>query len=119
MWPDQELDYVKLPKDEEAIHFGLFMENKLTSVVSLFIEENGKNAQFRKFATLKEYQGKGLGSILLNFMLEKTKGKDISTIWCNARTNKTGFYEKFGFETTPTTFKKGGISYVIMKKRCQ
>ncbi len=51
MWPDQPLDFVKLENDDTAIHLGLYVHNQLVSVISLFITDN--EAQFRKFATLK------------------------------------------------------------------
>ncbi|WP_245576481.1 GNAT family N-acetyltransferase [Flexithrix dorotheae] len=117
MWPDREISYVKLPNDEQGIHFGLFLDTQLTSVVSLFVDPREKSAQFRKFATLHSYQGRGLGSKLLKYMLDQAENMGISIIWCNARTNKSGFYQKFGFQTTHKHFEKGGISYVIMQKK--
>lgn len=60
MWPDEDFDYIKLKDDDAGIHFGLFKENMLISVVSLFVDKD--EAQFRKFATLKSEQGKGYGS---------------------------------------------------------
>ena len=59
MWPDQPLDYVKLPDDEKGLHYGLFYEGELITVVSLFLDR--ESAQFRKLATLQHYQGKGYG----------------------------------------------------------
>ena len=72
MWPDQPLDYVILPQDEEGLHYGLFKEDKLISVISLFI--NQEEAQFRKFATATEAQGKGYGSALLHHWQWQTFG---------------------------------------------
>lgn len=59
MWPNESFEYVKLPIDEKGLHLGLWANDTLVSVVSLFmIKEMG---QFRKFATLVEEQGKGYG----------------------------------------------------------
>ena len=63
MWPNKPIDYVRLANDDEGKHFGLYVDTKLISVISLFISKN--EAQFRKFATLTEYQGKGYGTMLL------------------------------------------------------
>lgn len=49
MWPNKPLAYVKISNDLEGLHYGLFVADKLVSVVSLFIK--GEVAQFRKFAT--------------------------------------------------------------------
>ena len=114
MWPDRELDYVKLPEDDEGVHFGLYVEGKLVSVVSAF--ENGKEAQFRKFATLEAHQGKGYGSQLLNYLFEWLTEQGAVRIWCNARIEKCGFYERFGMVKTDETFQKGGKDYVVMER---
>lgn len=115
MWPDEPLDFVRLPNDEEGRHFGLFLNGNLISVVSLFITD--KKAQFRKFATLTQYQGKGYGTLLLKEIMAIAEQKQVSKIWCNARQGKTGFYSRFGMKLTAETFTKAGIDYVIMERK--
>lgn len=115
MWPDQDMEYVKLPNDDQGYHYGLFEEGMLISVVSLFVE-NG-SAQFRKFATLIEKQGRGYGSRLLDFVIAEAIQMGVDEIWCNARENKVSFYERFGLEATDRRFEKGGVKYVIMQKK--
>ncbi|MEH6621064.1 GNAT family N-acetyltransferase [Maribacter arcticus] len=114
MWPNKPIDYVKLPNDAEGKHFGYFKNDELISVISLFVENN--EAQFRKFATLKEYQGKGFGSDLLNELMLISVKEQLSKIWCNARINKIDYYSKFGMIETNNKFIKGGIGYVIMER---
>ena len=114
MWPDKDLDYIKLEEDDLGIHFGLFKENILVSVISLFI--NNEEGQFRKFATLQQEQGKGYGSKLLDNVIKEAKDRGVKRIWCNARENKVNFYKKFGLEESNYRFTKGGKSYVIMEK---
>ena len=114
MWPDQTIDYVRLPNDEEGIHYGLFLEDELVGVISAFI--TGNEVQFRKFATLVKHQGKGYGTQLLNHLLAALEKEDLQRIWCNARLDKQNFYKRFGLQTTDETFTKGGIDYVIMEK---
>lgn len=114
MWPDKPIDYVKIPGDEQAAHYGLLVKNRLVSIISLFHKNH--EIQFRKFATLATEQGKGYGSYLLSGVLKENTTEDTTTIWCNARIDKIAFYEKFGLLPTQKTFNKGGIKYVIMKK---
>ncbi|MEH7236826.1 GNAT family N-acetyltransferase [Bacillus sp. JJ1562] len=114
MWPDRDFDYIKLEDDDVGNHFGLFEEDKLISVISLFI--TNKVAQFRKFATLQHEQGRGYGSRLLDYVIKEAENRDLKRIWCNARKNKVDFYKKFGLQETDFTFTKGGKSYVIMEK---
>jgi GNAT superfamily N-acetyltransferase len=114
MWPDKPIDFVRVPEDENGIHFGLFVEENLISVVSVFI--HGQEAQFRKFATLEQFQGKGFGSKLLQYIFDFLEEKNTSRIWCNARISKAGYYQKFGMTTTAATFEKEGMEYVVMER---
>ncbi|MNT81356.1 ribosomal-protein-alanine N-acetyltransferase [compost metagenome] len=83
-------------------------------MISLFI--NGGEAQFRKFATLPEYQGKGYGSLLLKHILALSSDKGCQLVWCNARTSAINFYLRFGFQTTDKTYSKDGVDFIIMEK---
>jgi len=114
MWPNKPIEFVKLKNDASGRHLGLFINNKLISVVSFFIEK--KEAQFRKFATLPEFQGNGYGSHLLKILLEKIEKEGCRKVWCNARINKVSYYEKFGFKQTKKTLERGKIKFVIMEK---
>ncbi|MFM9279513.1 GNAT family N-acetyltransferase [Paenibacillus jiagnxiensis] len=113
MWPDRELAYVQLEDDDRGWHYGLFVGERLVSVVSLFIDQD--EAQFRKFATLEAEQGKGYGSRLLRHVMEEAEQAGVKRIWCNARREKARFYRKFGLRETGKTFVKGGKEYVIME----
>lgn len=115
MWPDKDLDFVKIPDDESAIHLGVLVEGEIKSVISLFKEH--QSIQFRKFATLESEQGKGYGSILLKYVFEQFSQSDIHQIWCHARVPKAQFYEKFGMKKVGKPFLKNGIEYVKMEKR--
>lgn len=112
MWPDKPMAYIELKDDPTGFHYGYFHEGILVAVISIFIKDN--KAQFRKFATLVNYQRKGIGRKLLNYALESLK--DVETIWCNARLEKTSYYESFNMKKTDQIFEKGGKSYVIMCK---
>jgi GNAT superfamily N-acetyltransferase len=114
MYPEMEIDDVKLPKDSEGQHFGLFDGDQLISVVSFFTEDD--SAQFRKFATLEEMQGQGYGAKLLEFIIDFAKSAGMKKLWCNARQSAVGFYKKFGFTETPRTFHQDGHDFVIIEK---
>ncbi len=114
MWPNKSPEYVKLPNDETGRHFGLFIQDKLISVISIFETEGA--IQFRKFATLNAYQGQGLGSKLLRYIIGLVEKEGCQRIWCNARVNKINYYHKFGMQETDIRFEKGGVQYVVMEK---
>lgn len=113
MWPDQPFEFVQLEEDNSGLHFGVFVQEKLVSIVSCFIV--GDEMQFRKLATLEEYQGKGIASELLKYILKLAKEKDLQKVWCNARSNKKEFYQKFGMIDTHKKFTKANQEFTIME----
>ena len=112
MWPDQPFDFIKLAADAEATHFGLHINEELVSIISLFPQ--GAKAQFRKFATLVKDQGKGHGTTLLNHIIDYAKAQGFEQLWCNARVDKTAYYERFGLYPTGETYHKRGIDFAIL-----
>ncbi len=111
LWPKLTIDELYVKGDEDAIHYGYFINKQVVGVISLF--DLGDEFQFRKFAVLPEHQNKGIGSTLLQHVMESID----KTIKCNARVSATELYEKFGMEIVPNSaFSKGNVQYVIMKK---
>lgn len=115
MYPNESFESIKLPDDSEGVHFGLFKNNLLVAVVSLFVRNN--EIQFRKLATEFAEQKKGYGTRLILFILEYAIKIRATRIWCNARENKAYFYQKFGLQATKTTYIQTGIKFVVMEKR--
>ena len=89
---------------DEAIyttHFGLFIENSLIGVASLFKTNNEnfeqKNQfQLRGMAILEEYQSSGFGKLLIEEIFNFIKINQTELLWFNARETAVSFYEKQG-----------------------
>ena len=113
MWPNKSIKFVILPEDEDGFHYGLFEKERLVSVISLF--KIGNEGQFRKFATDKDFQGKGFGTKLLEYLIEEAKLLNINYLYCNARVTAIRFYEKFGLKTASTIIGKTEKDYVKME----
>lgn len=113
MWPNQPFEFVQLEEDQSGLHFGVFVDEKLVSIVSCFISDD--EMQFRKLATLESFQGRGIASELLKYILKLAKDKGLKKVWCNARTNKKEFYEKFGLRDTKKVFVKADQEFTIME----
>ena len=114
LWPDKAIDFVRVPEDDKATHFGLYQSGQLASIISLFPE--GESIRFRKFATLPEYQGKGFGTKLLEFVFDHARNNGHKRIWCDARTNALGFYERLDFGRFSEPFLKEKIEYYKIEK---
>lgn len=114
LWPDKPREFVRVAEDDSGIHFGLHYDGPLVSVISLFAE--GPGIRFRKFATLPDYQGKGLGSRLLQHVITFATEQGFERIWCDARTDALGFYERFGFKPFSEPFFKEHIEYYKIER---
>lgn len=117
MYPEKEKDYVILPDDDQALHIGYYKEGLLVSVLSLFLKN--RELQFRKFATLPEFQGQGYGSELMKWVLDYAIDMKFERLWCNSRIEKTDFYKKFEFVETDQIFEKDGRQFIILERKFQ
>ena len=109
LWPNKTMDECRVEDDDTGYHFGVFIEQNLVCVASVFID--GKTARLRKFATLEMYQGKGIGSAVLQHVMLFLKQNLVELFWCDARENAMSLYEKFGMAPQGERFFKGDIPY--------
>lgn len=113
------------PHDTDAttLHFGLFENELLVGIVSIFetkkdLFEDVKQFQIRGMAVLESHQKKGYGAVLIQHALDDYLKKEKEfLIWFNARVIAIGFYEKLGFETTGNAFEivPIGMHYIMFK----
>jgi predicted GNAT family N-acyltransferase len=103
-------------------HFGIFEDEKLIGVVSLFKINNSffkeiDAYQIRGMAVLDKYQRMGYGEKLVKQCENYVINQKSSLIWFNARENAVRFYEKLGYKTTSNAFeiKDIGIHYIMYK----
>jgi len=115
MYPDKDIDFVKLTDDNLGLHIGVYENEELVSVMSVFL--HGRELQFRKLATRSDLQGKGYASALMQWLIDYANDMKFDRAWCNARTDATGFYKKFGYAETDERFSKNGYDYVIVEKK--
>jgi ribosomal protein S18 acetylase RimI-like enzyme len=104
-------------------HFGLFDQDNLVGVLSVFENKHpnfneGKVFQIRGMALLKEYQNKNLGVILLNEAEAYVNTQKGTVIWFNAREKAVNFYKKNGFQIKGTLFEipQIGSHYLMFKQ---
>ena len=112
LWPNKPLLFCRVDEDETAQHYGVYSKDKLVCVASIYLD--GRVARLRKFVTLAEFQGQGLGSKLIAHILNVLEQTNVESFWCDARITAAGFYQKFGMKQQGTKFKKSGLGYVKM-----
>ena len=109
LWPNKTIDECRVEGDETGYHFGVFIGQDLVCVASIFID--GERARLRKFATIEEYQGKGIGSFVLKHIIDVLQQQSVCMFWCDARENAMSLYERFGMSREGERFFKGDIPY--------
>lgn len=112
LWPDKPIGYCIINGDNSALHLGAFYEEKLTCIASIFKEPRA--ARLRKFATEPEYQSFGVGTKMIETIINKLTQEDVTDFWCDARESATNFYSKFGMKRIGGSFYKGEIPYFKM-----
>jgi len=143
MYPDRSLAEMFLPEDESGWHPGIWLGNEVIAVVSVFsttaegtitgFAENrstpfvggGPTAedslapeqwQFRKFACSNHHQGRGWGSLLLQYIFFEASQRGVLRIWCNARVAVLPFYQKFGMQAYGDSWEQWGVQFVKMDR---
>ena len=104
-------------------HLGLFKNNEIIGVVSVFEVQNenfGSKKQFqvRGMAILETEQQNGYGNLLMLEVEKLARHNKVDIIWFNAREKAVNFYKKLGYETFGTEFDITGIGthYVMWKQ---
>ncbi len=117
LWPDRPREALQLAEDnaETARHYGLFVQDKLISCLSLFMTNND-NWVIRKFATLEAYQSRGYGTQLLQQTLSIADNAGIRKVSLDSRRSAVRFYQKSGFQICSEIFIKDGIEFVKMQR---
>jgi len=106
-----------------TVHFGVFDDQNLAGIVSVFevttpLLTQQRQFQLRGMAVLDAYQKKGLGEKLVKAAEEYITTQDGKVIWFNAREIAVGFYNKMGYEIIGDPFTIGdiGIHYVMYRE---
>ncbi|GEA58889.1 GNAT family N-acetyltransferase [Vibrio comitans] len=112
LWPAKPIEFCQVKEDNSGIHFGAFENDSLVCVASVFI--TGTRARLRKFATLHEHQGNGIGTQVIEHIIEYLKRHGVTYFWCDARESAQDFYARFGMQKQGERFFKSDEPYFKM-----
>lgn len=120
--PHQKPEELVYPGDDdtETVHFGLYIDNELSGIASLYNEpmkdeSNNFSWRLRGMATSEKCRGMGFGKELMNECIAHIKSNNGKIYWCNARTTAEKFYEKFGMKRRGDVFHPEGLGeHVVM-----
>jgi len=106
LWPHKPsiADCVIEPDEiETTFHMGVVENNIVVGTSTFLIDINDKfdtNNQYRlrAMATSPTVRGKQIGRKIIEASIEKLKNMGVDLLWCDARLEATGFYEKLGLQ---------------------
>jgi predicted GNAT family N-acyltransferase len=106
--------------EPETRHFGAFDGPETIGCLScLRRDRDGEAHQLRGMATAPAVRGVGVGRALLGFAEEMLVAETgVRGLWCNARVESIGFYERLGWEVVSDEFDVPGVGpHRVMTKR--
>ena len=105
-----------------TVHFGIFEDENLIGVISVFkantdLLPQNNQFQIRGLAVLDSHQKRGLGDRLVKAAEDYIISQNADAIWFNAREIAVGFYKKMGYEIIGTPFTIGdiGVHHVMYR----
>lgn len=105
-----------LSNDAQDIILGAIQQGKVIGCLMIHPTEAGHKVKIRQMAVADDYQGKGLGRMLMTEAEQLVWKINKTHIVLNARVTAQPFYEKLNYKTTSDVFTEVGIPHVVMEK---
>lgn len=100
------------PDDRRSIHYLADVDDEPVGTGRLTIL--GQEAQIAWVAVLPEYRRYGLGSALMEVMIERAEREQVSYIILNAQVHARNFYHRLGFHAVGDEFTMARIPHQVM-----
>ena len=100
--------------EDESVHF-LALVNQVPAGAARW-RRTEKGFKLERFAVLKEFRGKGVGSALVQAVLEDLPS-DAEYVYLHAQIHAMKLYENMGFEKVGDLFEEAGIRHYKMEYR--
>jgi predicted GNAT family N-acyltransferase len=110
---EQNVDPVLEYEHEEEGHFYLMYLDK-NPVATARWRTTEKGIKLERFAILKEYRNKGLGSVLLTEVMKDVLNLK-QKIYLHAQLKAVPFYKRAGFVKEGGIFSEAGIEHYLME----
>lgn len=78
------------------------------------VEFLDKNSKIGRVAVLGQYRGRGIGRLIVQFLMEESRKRSEGLIYANVQLEAVDFYGKLGFVGEGDTFIEAGIEHVKM-----
>lgn len=95
--------------DADCVHVLAFSGEKPIGTARLLL-----NGHIGRMAVLKHWRNQGVGSAMLQRLLDEMRNRGIQYAVLNAQIAAADFYRRFGFQTEGEEFMDAGIPHVRM-----
>lgn len=103
--------------DKKSIHILIKINNKRAATARIFKSDSGNKWTVGRFAVLKEYRGKGLGSYLMQKVEEKIKEQGGMIAELSAQKQAEKFYSSLGYIPMGDIYYDQHAPHIHMEKK--
>jgi GNAT superfamily N-acetyltransferase len=108
--PHQSIDDLASEEDPAAVWFGAVRDDEVIGTASIGSESSPDEPaahpfRLRAMATAEDARGRGLGRVILDAAIARTRQDGGDLLWCSARTPAAGFYREAGFVETSALYE--------------
>jgi GNAT superfamily N-acetyltransferase len=121
--PDQNVDFAH-DRDPGAIHLAALEGERVVAVATFWpepapavIDAHGAAVRLRGMAVDPEWQGQGLGRLLMKHAYALLPRRGFDLLWANARDTAIGFYERMGMDVVGEGFVAVGLPHHVVVRR--
>lgn len=112
-FPIYDPEYIAKTMDENFIYFSIQKDDEIIALSSSEMDIDSRNVEMTDFATLPEYQGRGLALYLLCKMEDEMIKRDIKVAYTISRALSHGaniIFAKMGYKYSGTLYNNTNIS---------
>jgi GNAT superfamily N-acetyltransferase len=103
--PHETIESLAAQEPAAAFAVGAFDGATLIGVGFVAPDGDAGSWRIRGMATTREARGKGVGTAVLDALVQHAVDKGASRVWCNARTPALSLYERAGFLPVSAEFE--------------
>ena len=101
-----------LEQEYDQLHFGAFIGDELVGTASL--QKVDGNLKMRQVAVAEAGQKRGVGKALVRACEAEARRQQVAKLYCHARAEARGFYEKCGWKVSGEVFTEVGLDHYLM-----
>ena len=97
--------------DETARHVVVFVEGSAVATGRML-----DDGHIGRIAVLRSQRGKGVGSIVMQALLQQAKVMKITKVWLSSQCHARQFYDNLGFICVGEKYQEAGIDHIKMTR---